>query len=220
VISCPNCGRENPDEAAFCMACATPLAPAAPARETRKTVTVLFCDLVGSATLAERHDPEVLKPLLRRYFDEMRAAAEMRERLAAFGEGSSVELVCRIGLTTGEVLVSGEDQPPICTRRSPGGSSVWPAPGSPSRRRSWAITSSRRSGCGRSSGSPPTRIDRSRNVRRRTWQPPAGAATSGATPPRPSTSYPERSTSRNPAAANGSGSASSWAAASRGPARR
>jgi len=150
MIVCPSCRRENPEEAAFCMACATSLAPAAPAREERKTVTVLFCDLVGSTTLAERHDPEVLRPLLQRYFEEMRsaverhggrvekfigdavvavfgmpqvheddalravrAATEMRERLASFADGSAVELVCRIGLTTGEVLVGGEDQPPV-----------------------------------------------------------------------------------------------------------
>jgi class 3 adenylate cyclase/tetratricopeptide (TPR) repeat protein len=132
------------------MACGTLLGPAAAPREVRKTVTAVFCDLVGSTTLAERHDPEVLKPVLQRYFEEMRAAverhggtvekfigdavvavfgipqvheddalravraaSEMRERLTAFAEGSAVELVCRIGLTTGEVLVAGEDQPPI-----------------------------------------------------------------------------------------------------------
>ena len=150
VLACPNCGRENPDEASFCMACATPLTPATPAREVRKTVTVLFCDLVGSTTLAERHDPEILRPLLQRYFTEaraaierhgglvekfigdavvaifgmprtheddalraVRAAVEIRERLASLGADAPVELGCRIGLTTGEVLVGREDQPPI-----------------------------------------------------------------------------------------------------------
>ena len=142
VLACPNCGRENPDDASFCMACATPLTPATPAREVRKTVTVLFCDLVGSTTLAERHDPEILRPLLQRYFTEaraaierhgglvekfigdavvaifgmprtheddalraVRAAVEIRERLASLGADAPVELGCRIGLTTGEVLV-------------------------------------------------------------------------------------------------------------------
>ena len=150
MLACSNCGRENPDDAFFCMNCATPLAPATPARQVRKTVTALFCDLVGSTTLAERHDPEVLKPVLQRYFEEMRdaaerhgglvekfigdavvavfgipqaheddalravrAAVEMRGRLASFGGDSAVEVTSRIGLTTGEVLVSGEDQPPI-----------------------------------------------------------------------------------------------------------
>jgi len=40
----------------------------ATARETRKTVSALFCDLAGSTTLGETHDPEVLRPLLGRYF--------------------------------------------------------------------------------------------------------------------------------------------------------
>ena len=150
MLVCANCGRENPDDAAFCMTCATLLVPAVGAREHRKTVTAVFCDLVGSTTLAERHDPEVLRPLLHRYFDEMRtaverhggtvekfigdavvavfgmpqaheddalravrAATEMRERLVSFASGTTVELVCRIGMTTGEVLIGGEDQPPV-----------------------------------------------------------------------------------------------------------
>jgi hypothetical protein len=76
VIVCPNCGRENPDDAAFCMQCATRLVPPTPPREQRKMVTVVFCDLVGSTALAARHDPEVLRPLLQRYFEEMRGALE------------------------------------------------------------------------------------------------------------------------------------------------
>jgi class 3 adenylate cyclase/tetratricopeptide (TPR) repeat protein len=140
----------NPDDAVFCMACATPLTPATPAREQRKTITVLFCDLVGSTTLGERHDPEVLRPVLQSYFETMRAAverhggrvekfigdavvavfgmpqvheddalrairaaSEMRDGLTALAEGSAVELVSRIGVTTGEVLVGGEDQPVV-----------------------------------------------------------------------------------------------------------
>ena len=37
----------------------------------------------------------------------------MRDGLAALAEGSAVELVSRIGITTGEVLVGGEDQPVV-----------------------------------------------------------------------------------------------------------
>ena len=40
------------------------LEASAASREARKTVTTLFCDLVGSTSLAERYDPEVLRPLL------------------------------------------------------------------------------------------------------------------------------------------------------------
>ncbi len=76
VLICSSCGKENPGEASFCMACAASLGPSATPRELRKTVTALFCDLVGSTTLGETHDPEVLRPVLDRYFTEMRSTVE------------------------------------------------------------------------------------------------------------------------------------------------
>ena len=75
MLTCPSCGGVNPAEASFCMGCATPLG-AATAPETRKIVTALFCDLVGSTTLGERLDPEVLRRYLDRYFAAMREAVE------------------------------------------------------------------------------------------------------------------------------------------------
>ena len=42
----------------------------------RKTVTVLFCDLVGSTTLGERTDPEVLRELMASYHAALRAILE------------------------------------------------------------------------------------------------------------------------------------------------
>ena len=45
-------------------------------REQRKTVTVLFCDVVGSTTLGERLDPEPLRRVFARYFEAMRAVVE------------------------------------------------------------------------------------------------------------------------------------------------
>jgi class 3 adenylate cyclase len=74
--ACPSCGHDNPDEARFCMACAAPLAAAEPAREQRKVVTVLFCDLVGSTALGESSDPEVVRARLARTFDELRGILE------------------------------------------------------------------------------------------------------------------------------------------------
>jgi len=76
VLTCPNCGRESPEGFAFCPACATSLGATVAPREARKLVTALFCDLVGSTSLGETHDPEVLRPILDRYFTEMRAAVE------------------------------------------------------------------------------------------------------------------------------------------------
>jgi DNA-binding SARP family transcriptional activator len=51
-------------------------APAEPAVERRKTVTVLFTDIVGSTSLAAGLDPEVLRPVMRRYFDTVRTLVE------------------------------------------------------------------------------------------------------------------------------------------------
>ncbi len=42
----------------------------------RKTVTVLFCDVVGSTSLGERVDPETTRRVIMRYFDETRTVLE------------------------------------------------------------------------------------------------------------------------------------------------
>ena len=74
---CPRCGEENADRARFCSNCATPLGePGAPAGEVRKVVTIVFADVTGSTTLGERLDPEALRRVMGRYFDEMSAVVE------------------------------------------------------------------------------------------------------------------------------------------------
>ncbi|HZQ02765.1 MAG TPA: AAA family ATPase [Gaiellaceae bacterium] len=70
---CAVCGSENRVGARFCDACGSSLAAPADAHEQRKTVTVLFCDVVGSTALGEAADPEALRALLARYFERMRA---------------------------------------------------------------------------------------------------------------------------------------------------
>ena len=147
-ILCPRCGQSNPRDALFCMRCGLHLADATASRDVRKIVTAVFCDLVDSTRLAEQHDPEVLRPLLHVYFQEMRsaieghggivekfigdavvglmgipaaheddalravrAAMEMVERLAVIDAGAAIPLACRIGITTGEVLVPAGDEP-------------------------------------------------------------------------------------------------------------
>jgi class 3 adenylate cyclase/tetratricopeptide (TPR) repeat protein len=47
--------------------------------ETRRRVTVLFADLVGSTTIGERLDPEALREVQQRYFGAMRVAIERHE---------------------------------------------------------------------------------------------------------------------------------------------
>ena len=73
---CPSCGRENADDARFCSGCATSLEPEAPAREERKVVTCLFCDLVGFTARAERMDPEDVRRLLQPFHARLRSELE------------------------------------------------------------------------------------------------------------------------------------------------
>src|ERR671922_890859 len=73
---CPACGHVNSERAKFCEECAAPLAAAPAAREQRKTVTVLFCDVTGSTALGESVDPEALRALLARYFERMKTIVE------------------------------------------------------------------------------------------------------------------------------------------------
>jgi class 3 adenylate cyclase/tetratricopeptide (TPR) repeat protein len=74
---CPQCGERSDDRGAYCWACGASLrtGPTAP-REARKTVTAIFCDIVGSTTIGERQDPERLHWLMSRYFDKMGAIVE------------------------------------------------------------------------------------------------------------------------------------------------
>jgi class 3 adenylate cyclase/tetratricopeptide (TPR) repeat protein len=76
LSSCGNCGRENPDDAAFCNGCGASLKTASASRAQRKTVTVLFCDVTGSTALGERLDPESLREVMRRYFGAARKVVE------------------------------------------------------------------------------------------------------------------------------------------------
>ena len=56
--ACPSCGDENSDRARFCQTCGGPLLaePAGP-REIRKTVMILFMDVVGSTELGSDSIP-------------------------------------------------------------------------------------------------------------------------------------------------------------------
>ena len=71
---CASCGSENAEDARFCSACGSPLL--AQAASVRKTVTVLFCDLVGSTAMGDGADPEVLRGQMTRYHAQLRAVLE------------------------------------------------------------------------------------------------------------------------------------------------
>jgi class 3 adenylate cyclase len=74
---CSRCGEDNPARARFCLGCGASLAADSGRREVRKTVTVVFSDLVGSTPLGERLDPESLREVITRYYDR---AAEVLTR--------------------------------------------------------------------------------------------------------------------------------------------
>src|SRR4051794_28258126 len=77
MITCGACGRENPSDARFCNGCGVTLsALAGSRREERKIVTVLFADLVGFTSRAERMDPEDVRALLAPYWEHLRAELE------------------------------------------------------------------------------------------------------------------------------------------------
>ncbi len=77
MITCPNCGRENPPEFKLCPMCGTPLGePTAAGREERKVVSVLFCDLVGFTSRSEAMDVEDVRGTLQPYHELLRRTIE------------------------------------------------------------------------------------------------------------------------------------------------
>ncbi len=77
AVVCPKCRSQNVEGASVCTVCGSSLREEASAPQLRKTITVVFCDVVGSSRLGERLDTEVLSGVMRRYFDLMRAVIEM-----------------------------------------------------------------------------------------------------------------------------------------------
>src|SRR3954454_1666662 len=76
-MNCPVCGQENPAGFKFCGACGAELETAsAPAREERKVITVLFADLVGFTSRAEKLDPEDVRAMLSPYYARLRHELE------------------------------------------------------------------------------------------------------------------------------------------------
>ncbi|MGI8478330.1 MAG: AAA family ATPase, partial [Gaiellaceae bacterium] len=73
---CPSCAEENPDKAKFCLECATSLVEAPTPGEERKTVTVLFCDLVGFTARSDQADPEEVRATIAPYHRMLRSEIE------------------------------------------------------------------------------------------------------------------------------------------------
>src|SRR6266511_3088048 len=74
MATCPRCGENCSRGARFCPACGAALVE--DAREARKTVSVLFCDLAESTRLTERLGPGALRRVLARYFAAARYVLE------------------------------------------------------------------------------------------------------------------------------------------------
>jgi class 3 adenylate cyclase len=72
---CQACGADNTPGARFCDGCGAPLVGHA-AVETRKVVTIVFADLIGSTSLHERLDPESVSRLMDRYYQAVRVPVE------------------------------------------------------------------------------------------------------------------------------------------------
>ncbi|HET9724683.1 MAG TPA: adenylate/guanylate cyclase domain-containing protein [Actinomycetota bacterium] len=72
---CPTCGADLPAGARFCPFCGHPLEARPPAAEERRTVTIVFVDLVGFTERSDRADPEdvrrTLVPFHRRVKDDL-----------------------------------------------------------------------------------------------------------------------------------------------------
>ena len=62
MVTCPSCGTENPAAARFCMACGASLGAASTAE--RRTVSILFADLVGFTERSDAADPEDVRRTL------------------------------------------------------------------------------------------------------------------------------------------------------------
>src|SRR5437879_2407479 len=81
MASCASCGTENAADWRFCHSCGRPLEPGArlsadASEETRKVVTVVFCDVTGSTALGERLDAETLRRVLASFFNATQRVVE------------------------------------------------------------------------------------------------------------------------------------------------
>jgi len=76
MVTCPNCAAESSPRFRVCGQCGAQLAENRPPEEIRRIATVVTSDLKGSTALGEKLDPESLRELLTRYFEEMRLVFE------------------------------------------------------------------------------------------------------------------------------------------------
>jgi class 3 adenylate cyclase/tetratricopeptide (TPR) repeat protein len=90
AMQCRRCGQDNPEHARFCLQCGEPLVEPEERRVERKHATVLFADLVGSTSLAEREDAEVVQTVVGRAFDRLSEEIARHEGLVEKFMGDAV----------------------------------------------------------------------------------------------------------------------------------
>jgi class 3 adenylate cyclase len=81
----PTCGEQNPERARFCLSCGRPIRGSERGGEERRTVTVLFCDLVGFTARSDRAGPEDVKATLRPFHAELKGVIEHYQGTAGSG---------------------------------------------------------------------------------------------------------------------------------------
>ncbi|MFL5847185.1 MAG: nuclear transport factor 2 family protein [Solirubrobacteraceae bacterium] len=91
-MQCGGCGQANPERAKFCSECGRALTAPGPviSTESRRTVTVVFADMVGFTSLGERLDQESLRRVMDRFYAEMRGAIEAQDGTLAKFIGDAV----------------------------------------------------------------------------------------------------------------------------------
>jgi class 3 adenylate cyclase/tetratricopeptide (TPR) repeat protein len=73
---CRTCGRSNPKDAEYCASCGSALPAETGAREERKVVTILFCDMVEFTSRFDQADPEDVRETLATYHRRVRREIE------------------------------------------------------------------------------------------------------------------------------------------------
>jgi class 3 adenylate cyclase len=112
VATCAECGYEAAGSFRFCPECGARVDGRA--REQRKVVTVLFCDVAGSTALGESLDAEALRTLLARYFERMKSIVERHGGRAAGATAGG-----HVGWQSGQTLLFARHTPDGATQRRP-----------------------------------------------------------------------------------------------------
>ena len=73
---CRTCGHSNPNDAEFCTTCGSALVAEVLSKEERKTVTILFCDMVEFTSRFDQADPEDVRETLATYHRRVRREIE------------------------------------------------------------------------------------------------------------------------------------------------